>query len=53
MLLGLGLGVMRGERERPPLRGAYWLLVAIYLIASLGHAELEDAPESLRASAST
>ena len=38
MLLGLGLGVMRGERERPPLRGAYWLLAAIYLIASLGHA---------------
>ena len=29
---------MRGERERPPLRGAYWLLAAIYLIASLGHA---------------
>eukprot|EP01043_Picozoa_sp_COSAG02_P041786 COSAG02_NODE_3495_length_6655_cov_15.683038_5_plen_49_part_00 len=38
MLLGLGLGVMRGERERPPLRGAYWVLAAIYLIASLGHA---------------
>ena len=38
MLLGLGpLGVMRGERERPPLRVAYWLVVAIYMIATLGH----------------
>ena len=38
MLLGLGLGVMRGERERPPLRVAYWLVVAIYMIATLGQA---------------
>ena len=36
MLLGLGLGVMRGERERPPMRVAYWLVVAIYMIATLG-----------------
>ena len=37
MLLGLGLGVMRGERERPPLRVAYWVVMAIYMIATLGH----------------
>eukprot|EP01043_Picozoa_sp_COSAG02_P002159 COSAG02_NODE_49_length_45106_cov_298.436177_16_plen_110_part_00 len=32
-MLGLGLAVMRGERERPRVHMAYWLLAALYAFA--------------------
>ena len=37
-MLDVALAVMRGERERPPLRVAYWMVIALYLFAVLGHA---------------
>ena len=37
-MLDLGLAVMRGERERPRVHMAYWLLVALYAFAMLGNA---------------
>ena len=36
--LELGLAVMRGERERPRVHMAYWLLAALYAFAMLGNA---------------
>ena len=32
-MLDVALAVMRGERERPPLRVAYWMVIALYLFA--------------------
>ena len=37
-MLDLGLAVMRGERERPRVHMAYWLLAALYAFAMLGNA---------------
>ena len=37
-MLDAALAVMRGEHERPPLRVAYWMVIALYLFAVLGHA---------------
>jgi len=37
-MLDLGLAVMRGERERPRVHMAYWLLAAVYAFAMLGNA---------------